>query len=82
MICHECGTLHAVRQAPSGITESCRTCGAPLYRQRRDSARRTLSVRSRNSTLPQTLQFAVTPAGTRRTVVSVSHSSQINAGRS
>jgi paraquat-inducible protein A len=44
VICHECGTLHGVRRLPSGVTASCRTCGAPLYRQRRDSARRALAL--------------------------------------
>jgi paraquat-inducible protein A len=44
LICHECGTLHGVRRLPSGVTASCRTCGAPLYRQREDSTRRALAL--------------------------------------
>jgi paraquat-inducible protein A len=43
-VCHECGTLHGVRRLPSGVTALCRTCGAPLYRQRKDTAVRALAL--------------------------------------
>lgn len=43
-MCHECDTLYRVHEMPSGITAKCRTCGAPLYRERTDSARRALAL--------------------------------------
>lgn len=44
MLCPECGTLHRVRRAPAGVTASCRTCGALLYRQREESVQRALAL--------------------------------------
>lgn len=43
-LCHECGTLHAVRRLPAGVTARCRSCGALLYRARRESVSRALAL--------------------------------------
>ncbi len=43
-LCHHCGTLHGVRRLPFGVTASCRTCGAVLYRERRSSVERALAL--------------------------------------
>ena len=42
--CHECDLLHRVQPLPEGGVARCTRCGAVLYRQKRDSLNRTLSL--------------------------------------
>jgi paraquat-inducible protein A len=35
--CHECGLIQRMRALPDGASARCSRCGAPLYRERRDS---------------------------------------------
>ena len=44
LICDECDTLTSVRRVPSGVTAKCGTCGSVLFRERRDSVRRSLAL--------------------------------------
>jgi paraquat-inducible protein A len=44
LICEECDTLTSVRRVPSGVTAKCGTCGNVLFRERRDSVRRSLAL--------------------------------------
>jgi len=42
--CHECDLLHHIKPLPDGGVAQCTRCGAVLYRQKRDSLDRTLSL--------------------------------------
>jgi len=42
--CHECDLLHRIKPLPDGGVAQCIRCGAVLYRQKRDSLDRTLSL--------------------------------------
>ena len=42
--CHECDLIHRVQPLPEGGVARCMRCGAVLYRQKRDSLNRTLSL--------------------------------------
>jgi len=42
--CHECDLLHHTRSLPDGGVAQCIRCGAVLYRRKRDSLDRTLSL--------------------------------------
>ena len=42
--CHECDLLYHVRPLPEGGVARCVRCGAVLYRQKKDSLNRTLSL--------------------------------------
>jgi len=42
--CHECDLLHHTRSLPDGGVAQCIRCGAVLYRKKRDSLDRTLSL--------------------------------------
>jgi len=42
--CHECDLLHRVQPLPEGGVARCVRCGAVLYRQKKDSLNRTLSL--------------------------------------
>ena len=42
--CHECDLLHRVQPLPEGGVAQCTRCGAVLYRQKKDSLNRTLSL--------------------------------------
>jgi len=44
LICDECDTLTVVRRVPPGVTASCSVCGNVLFRERRDSVRRSLAL--------------------------------------
>jgi paraquat-inducible protein A len=42
--CHECDLLHRTSELPVGSTARCSRCGAVLYRQKRNSLDRTLTM--------------------------------------
>jgi len=42
--CHECDLLHRIKPLPGGGVAQCVRCGAVLYRQKKDSLNRTLSL--------------------------------------
>ena len=42
--CHECDLLHRIKPLPEGTAAKCVRCGAVLYRQKKDSMDRTLSL--------------------------------------
>jgi len=42
--CHECDLLHRIKPLPEGTAAKCVRCGAVLYRQKKDSLDRTLSL--------------------------------------
>ena len=42
--CHECDLLHRIKPLPDGTAAKCVRCGAVLYRQKKDSLDRTLSL--------------------------------------
>ena len=42
--CHECDLLHRIQPLPDGTAAKCVRCGAVLYRQKKDSLDRTLSL--------------------------------------
>ncbi|MCK4485435.1 MAG: paraquat-inducible protein A [Desulfobacterales bacterium] len=42
--CHECDLLHRVKPLTHGSVAQCMRCGAVLYRQKKDSLNRTLSL--------------------------------------
>ena len=42
--CHDCDLLHRIKPLPDGTAAKCVRCGAVLYRQKKDSLDRTLSL--------------------------------------
>ena len=42
--CHECDLLHHIKPLPEGTSARCVRCGAVLYREKKDSLDRTLSL--------------------------------------
>ena len=42
--CHECDLLHRIKPLPDGTVAKCVRCGAVLYREKKDSLDRTLSL--------------------------------------
>ena len=42
--CHECDLLHRIQPLPDGTAAKCVRCGAVLYREKKDSLDRTLSL--------------------------------------
>ena len=42
--CHECDLLHHIKPLPEGTAAKCVRCGAVLYREKKDSLDRTLSL--------------------------------------